>query len=60
LQLAGTLSDKMTDTREELHPIIFGQEFGVITDIKVGAGDDYLYILTYNWSISNTSAMMLQ
>lgn len=50
----------MTDTREELHPIIFGQEFGVITDIKVGAGDDYLYILTYNWSISNTSAMMLQ
>jgi aldose sugar dehydrogenase len=51
LQLAGALSDKIADTREELHPIIFGQGFGVITDIKVGAGDGYLYILTYDGSI---------
>jgi hypothetical protein len=51
LQLTGALSDKIADTREELQPIIFGQGFGVITDIKVGAGDGYLYILSYDGSI---------
>ena len=39
LALSGGLSDKIADTRDELQPVIFGQGFGVITDIKVGAGD---------------------
>jgi aldose sugar dehydrogenase len=51
LALSGGLSDKVADTRDELQPVIFGQGFGVITDIKVGAGDGYLYILTYDGSI---------
>ena len=51
LLLSGTLSDKIADSGEELQPIIFGQGFGVITDIKVGPGDGYLYVLTYDGNI---------
>jgi glucose/arabinose dehydrogenase len=51
LALPGDLSDKVADTRGELQPVIFGQGFGVITDIKVGSGDGYLYVLTYDGSI---------
>ncbi|MGB0028780.1 MAG: PQQ-dependent sugar dehydrogenase [Nitrososphaeraceae archaeon] len=51
LALGGDLSDKVADTRGELQPVIFGQGFGVITDIKVGPGDGYLYVLTYDGSI---------
>jgi glucose/arabinose dehydrogenase len=51
LSLSGALSDKIADSRDELQPVIFGQGFGVITDIKVGAGDGYLYVLTYDGSI---------
>src|SRR5215831_20219871 len=42
LQLNGTLSDKITYTRGELQPIIFGLGFGVITNIKVEPWDGYL------------------
>ena len=31
--------------------IIFGKGFGVITDIQVGPGDGYLYILNYDGTI---------
>jgi glucose/arabinose dehydrogenase len=51
LLLNGALSDRIADTRDELQPVIFGQGFGVITDIKVGPGDGYLYMLTYDGSI---------
>lgn len=51
LALSGGLTDKIADSRDELQPVIFGQGFGVITDIKVGAGDGYLYVLTYDGSI---------
>jgi glucose/arabinose dehydrogenase len=51
LTLSGGLSDKVADSRDELKPVTFGQGFGVITDIKVGPGDGYLYVLTYDGSI---------
>lgn len=51
LALSGGLTDKTADSRDELQPVIFGQGFGVITDIKVGAGDGHLYVLTYDGSI---------
>ena len=51
LALSGDLSDQIADTRAELQPVIFGQGFGVITDIQVGPGDGYLYVLTYDGSI---------
>jgi glucose/arabinose dehydrogenase len=51
LLLGGALADNIAETHEELQPVIFGQGFGVITDIQVGASDGYLYILTYDGSI---------
>jgi len=39
------LADKVADNLEELERIIFGQQFGRITDLAVGP-DGYLYILT--------------
>jgi len=51
LLLNGALEDKIADTHDELQSVIFGQGFGVITDIQVGAGDGYLYVLTYDGSI---------
>ena len=38
------LSDNQADTPAENQPMIFGQGFGGITDIKVGP-DGYLYVL---------------
>ena len=51
LLLNDALEDKIADTHDELQSVIFGQGFGVITDIQVGAGDGYLYVLTYDGSI---------
>ncbi len=51
LLLNGALEDKIADTHDELQSVIFGQGFGVITDIQVGAGDGYLYVLTYDGTI---------
>jgi aldose sugar dehydrogenase len=55
LLLNGALEDKVADTHNELQPVIFGQGFGVITDIQVGAGDGFLYVLTYDGSIYRIS-----
>ena len=55
LLLNGALEDKVADTHDELQPVIFGQGFGVITDIQVGAGDGFLYVLTYDGSIYRIS-----
>jgi glucose/arabinose dehydrogenase len=47
LVLNGSLADKVADIPEELqnNKVIFGKGFGGITDIEVGPGDGYLYIL---------------
>ena len=44
------LSDNEADKPTETQPIIFGQGFGGITDLKVGP-DGYLYVLSYNGDI---------
>jgi glucose/arabinose dehydrogenase len=54
LLLTGPLSDHMADTPEEEQSLIFGQGFGVVTDIKVGP-DGYLYILGYDGTIYKIS-----
>ena len=45
LLLDGRLADKIANTRDELHDVVFAQGFGPITDIEVGP-DGYLYILS--------------
>jgi glucose/arabinose dehydrogenase len=47
LKLDGALSDKIADNPDELKGIIFGINFGQITDIEVSP-DGYLYILSHN------------
>lgn len=47
LVLSGVLSDKIANTDSETQQAIFGQGFGGITDLKVGPGDGYLYVLFY-------------
>jgi glucose/arabinose dehydrogenase len=50
LSLEGPLADRVANTPSEEQKIIFGQGFGVITDIKVSP-DGYLYILGYDGTI---------
>jgi len=50
LSLEGQLVDRIANTPSEEQKIIFGQGFGVITDIKVSP-DGYLYILGYDGTI---------
>jgi len=45
LYLTGLLKDKIANNNTELRNVLFGEGFGGITDIKVGA-DGYLYILS--------------
>jgi hypothetical protein len=42
----GPLEDKIANNIEETQRLIFGKDFGGITDIQVGPDDDYLYILS--------------
>ena len=44
LELPGNLSDGVADVRNETRPILFGDGFGLITDIKVGP-DGLLYVM---------------
>jgi aldose sugar dehydrogenase len=44
------LDDRIASSIEELQHIIFGQSFGIITDLEVGP-DGYLYVLTYQGTI---------
>jgi glucose/arabinose dehydrogenase len=48
LSLNGTLKDKVAESSERrgLQDIIFGQGFGIITDIEVGP-DGYLYVVSF-------------
>jgi aldose sugar dehydrogenase len=45
LDLHDDLADKMYSKKEDNQDIIFGENFGIITDLKVGP-DGYLYVLT--------------
>jgi hypothetical protein len=47
LHLTGVLTDRKANTDSELQQVIFGQGFGGISDLKVGNGDGYLYVLSY-------------
>ena len=52
--MEGPLADHIANTLEEEQSIIFGEGFGVITDIKVGP-DGYLYILGFDGTIYRIS-----
>jgi aldose sugar dehydrogenase len=46
LVLSGVLADKIANTDSETQSVIFGEGFGGVTDLKVGLGDGYLYVLS--------------
>lgn len=46
LELRDSLTDKIANTNEELNSVVFGKDFGVITDIDIGY-DGYLYLLSH-------------
>ncbi|HET6641407.1 MAG TPA: PQQ-dependent sugar dehydrogenase [Nitrososphaeraceae archaeon] len=46
LVLDGPIADKVAETDEEVNGLIFGSEFGAITDLEVGP-DGYLYVLSF-------------
>ena len=48
LPFNNSISDKVVSSNETYDVIKFGEGFGGITDIEVGPGDGYLYILTFN------------
>jgi aldose sugar dehydrogenase len=48
LVLTGVLSDRIANTDAETQSVIFGEGFGRLTDLKVGIGDGYLYVLSYS------------
>ena len=49
LELSGPLADKVADGFEEKDDVIFGKNFGGITDLEVGP-DGYLYVLSFHKS----------
>ncbi len=44
--MSGNLADKIANTDAETGQVIFGEGFGGVTDLKVGPGDGYLYVLS--------------
>jgi aldose sugar dehydrogenase len=46
LVLDGPIADKVADTDDEVKGLIFGSEFGAITDLEVGP-DGFLYVLSF-------------
>jgi aldose sugar dehydrogenase len=47
LSLTGDLSDSVLDRKDNARQIIFGENFGIVTDLQVGP-DGYLYIVSGN------------
>ena len=47
LLLEGPLIDKIADTENELENVVFAENFGIITDLKMGP-DGYLYFVVYD------------
>ena len=48
LALTGVLSDRIANPDVETQSVIFGEGFGRLTDLKVGAGDGNLYVLSFS------------
>jgi aldose sugar dehydrogenase len=48
LYLNSVLEDEIADNDDELEDIIFGRNFGGITDIEVSPYDGYLYIVSFD------------
>jgi glucose/arabinose dehydrogenase len=48
---AGPLEDRVVNSSDTLEDIIFGRNFGGITDVKVSSYDGYLYVLTFDGTI---------
>ncbi|WP_148687674.1 hypothetical protein [Candidatus Nitrosocosmicus hydrocola] len=46
LDLDGVLADKVANNNAELDDLVFGQGFGIATDIREGP-DGYLYVLSH-------------
>ena len=47
LLLEGKLIDKIADSDKELENVVFAENFGIITDLKMGP-DGYLYFVVYD------------
>ena len=47
LLLDGPLIDKIADTDKELGNVVFAENFGIITDLKIGP-DGYLYFVVHD------------
>ncbi len=45
--LGGSLADKVAYTPKDSQHAVFATGFGGITDLQVGPGDGYLYVLSY-------------
>jgi glucose/arabinose dehydrogenase len=45
--LSGVLSDRVANSDSETQSLIFGGGFGIITDLRIGPGDGYLYVLSF-------------
>ena len=48
---AGPLEDRVVNSSDTLNGIIFGRNFGGITDVKVSSYDGYIYVLTFDGTI---------
>jgi glucose/arabinose dehydrogenase len=46
LSLSGVLADRIADTDAETDSVIFGEGFGGVTDLRVGPGDGFLYVVS--------------
>jgi aldose sugar dehydrogenase len=46
LKVEGSLSDKIANNATENIGIIFGEDFGGISDLEVGPYDGYLYVVS--------------
>jgi glucose/arabinose dehydrogenase len=46
LVLEGPIADKVADTDAEVNQLVFGSEFGAITDLAIGP-DGNLYVLSF-------------
>jgi aldose sugar dehydrogenase len=51
-KLKGQLEDKIADTDGQNKAIVFGHDFGEVTDIKVGP-DGYVYVVVYSQQYGN-------
>jgi aldose sugar dehydrogenase len=47
LLLGGSLADNVAYTPKDSQQVVFATGFGGITDLQVGPGDGYLYVLSY-------------